>query len=73
MTVTATDQGNPAQVSAQRATVSISVTRNIFGPVFAPGIFSVSVEENATVATSIAQLNVNDGDSVVCKLGKIIL
>ncbi|KAI8511673.1 hypothetical protein Bbelb_107730 [Branchiostoma belcheri] len=62
LTITVSDDGSPS-LSAE-VTVSMEITgENEFQPVFSLNPYSVSINENISLATSILQINAQDGDA----------
>lgn len=63
--VLARDNGSPVRFSASRATVRITVFRNLFAPVFQGIPYAATLNFNSPSGNSVKQVNATDADAQV--------
>lgn len=63
--IAAADQGVPVRQASGTATLVVTVTRDLYDPIFFPANYQARIDQNVPVGTSVMTVSASDADTAV--------
>ena len=71
--ISVSDQGQPPRTATNQAVVNVTIIRNQQAPIFFSAEYRVTIQETASIGTSVQTVSASDADTSVSFLKQIIL